>query len=174
MTSRHFKQVAPYFEILLTRHGGEKIIRSLQDSHIEFFVVGGTALAFHGIRPVTEVRDLDLLLDPLEPDLLKLKSALSSIGIDDFGDDRGTWSEPLSRHISLKTMSYCCDLLTAPSADDFADLVVDAERFPLNGTAVCIAGLRTLRVLLERAIAAGDSDAQRLQDFEALKRMDQE
>lgn len=161
---------APAYRILLSRHGGSRLLQALQKNRVEFLVVGGTALAFYGDRDLTDVRDLDLLVNPSTENILQLRTALADIGMF-ANDDEGAWHRRFNRHIPLKNPSYFCDLLTPSSVVDFETLAFNATEIDFDGVPVQVASRRSLATLLQRALQGEIDDGRRLRDLAALERI---
>ena len=65
-----------------------ELLKSLHETGVDYILVGGLALSFHGLVRATE--DIDIFLDPTEKNVSKLKLALRSV-----------WDDP-----SLEEISY--------------------------------------------------------------------
>jgi hypothetical protein len=158
----------PVFPILLSRNGGSQLLLAFRRFEVDFLVVGGTAMAFHGLRPLTEVADLDLLMNPSEGNTEQLCNALADLGLRQ-ESERGLQQARFNRHIQLKTQTYFCDLLTPSSSAEYEMMAADFAELSFEGQDLHVAHPRTLLRLLERARDSGDLGERKTNDLLCLE-----
>ncbi len=83
----------------MTRFAPERIVAALNDAGIAYVIVGGIAVAAHGV--VRATRDLDLVPEPDVANLELLAETLSDLGAEHPVDDSLTGSS-LARPVSFK------------------------------------------------------------------------
>lgn len=157
------------FHVLLSRHGGSRLLRTLQKNQVEFFVIGGTALALYGARELTDVGDLDLMVKPTEENVARLRQSIAALGFFE-PSEADAWSHRFNRHIPLKSHTYFCDLLTPESVEDFGSLSVGTTAFEFEEAPVSFASRKSLHTLLNRAMANDTTAELRRRDLAALER----
>ena len=62
-----------------------KLLRALNDKEVDYILVGGLALSFHGLVRATE--DIDLFLNPTAENVKRLKAALQTVWDDPCVDE---------------------------------------------------------------------------------------
>jgi len=146
------------------------LLRALHEHGVEYVLVGGVAMNFHGIVRATE--DVDLFVRPTEKNIARLRAALASRWEDDdiesitAADLAGDY--PTIRYGPPGTQ-YAIDLLsrlgTAVSFDDLA-----WEPVVVEGVTVRLATPETLHRMKRNTLRAVDrADAAVLRDLFGLE-----
>lgn len=123
---------------------------ALLNSHrVEFMVVGGHAVAFHGHPRFTG--DIDFLIRPSAQNATHVLEALRAFG---FGDLTLSVDDfvKLGNVIQLGRPPNRIDLLTSISGVDFEDAWTSRVRAELDGLPVCFLGWQSL---IENKLASG-------------------
>jgi hypothetical protein len=121
-----------------------RLLLALHEHHVEYVLVGGVAVNFHGIVRATE--DIDLFVRPTEENVARLRAALASRWADD--DIQGITAEDLAgRYPTVRYgppgTGYVIDLLSRlGTAFAYDDLVW--ETLEIDGVPVRIATPETL------------------------------
>lgn len=147
-----------------------ELLRALHEHGVEYVLVGGVAMNFHGIVRATE--DVDLFVRPTEENIARLRAALASRWEDDdiesitAADLAGDY--PTIRYGPPGTQ-YAIDLLsrlgTAVSFDDLA-----WEPVVVEGVTVRLATPETLHRMKRNTLRAVDrADAAALRDLFGLE-----
>lgn len=150
-----------------------RVIASLNDAGVDYAVVGGVALAIHGLVRATE--DLDLFVRPDPRNIERLRQALRTI-----------WSDPEIERITAEDLcgeypavrygppegTLYLDILTRlGEATRFSDLEVETKE--LGGVNVRVASPLTLYRMKRGTVRPIDhADAQALRDAFALDEAD--
>jgi hypothetical protein len=133
---------------LHTFGGNLALVESLTQHGVRFLVVGG--LAVHHHAPERQADDLDLLVEQTAEVARKLAAAFSSIGMQpEFTEERfvnARWVQ-----VRLKVQALYADIVTAGRAFDFEEHWRRAEDALLGDTAVKVASVSTLLLLLSRS-----------------------
>lgn len=140
------------------------LLRSLHEHEVEYILVGGLAMSFHGLVRATE--DVDLFLQATPENVERLKSAL-----------RAVWDDPCLEEISYEDLAgdyptirygppeeaFVVDLLARlGEAFCFSDL--QAEGKVIRGVPVKVATPKTLYTMKRDTVRAKDK-----MDAEALR-----
>lgn len=116
----------------------------LMNSHgVEYVVVGGHAVGFHGHPRLTG--DIDFFVEPTAANADALLRVLSAFGFADLGDLRKQFSSP-GHVVQLGHPPFRIDLLTSISGVDFATAVLSSEAANLDGVPVRIIGRKALLI----------------------------
>jgi len=137
----------------MTRFAPERIVAALNDAGIAYVIVGGIAVAAHGV--VRATRDLDLVPEPDVANLELLAHALTDLGAEHPVEDSLTGSS-LARPVSFKlaTRHGIVQVLNRmPAIPPYARLRAAAVMVELgDGTIATVCSLAHLR---EMKIASG-------------------
>ena len=150
------------------------LLRVLAAHGVDFVVVGGIAMIFHGSARVTQ--DLDICFAPDQANLHVLGAALVELGArlrgvtDDvpFVPD----GEALRRLsiVTLDTAEGPIDLLRAPSgAPPYDELRRRADRMETDGVAILVASLDDLEAM--KRASGRPKDNLDLEEIEAIRRL---
>jgi hypothetical protein len=141
---------------------------------VDFVVVGGIALVFHGSARITQ--DLDICFASDQANLDVLGSALSKLGarLRGIADDVPfTPDGDALRRISIATLDTAdgpLDLLREPpGAPSYDDLRRRAQRVQIDGVAVLVASLDDLEAM-KRATGRPKDDLD-LEEIEVIRRL---
>lgn len=147
----------------------EKLLARLADANVRFVLVGGLAVALNGYVRLTE--DVDILLEPSEPNVRRLLDCLADFGegfarelsAGDFSDEEGA--------IRIVEESEQCqlDIFTRMTGLRYADIAGDAVRSSIGGREI----LHASKAALIRLKSASVREKDRL-DVTALQRLEQD
>jgi hypothetical protein len=137
-----------------------EFIRSLNSHAVEYLVVGGYALTFHGVPRFTG--DIDLLVRPSRENAARLEQVLAEFGFRSLGLSAADFLEPESV-IQLGRPPNRIDLLTSITGVEFAQAWEARVAGELGGLPVQFLGREAL-IRNKRATAR----PQDLADLEAL------
>ncbi len=142
----------------------EKLLVVLAEAKVKFIVVGGVAVSMQGYVRLTE--DVDLLLEDAPDNLQRLLDALGGYGegfarelsLRDFTDEEG------AIRIVEEVESCQMDLFTVMAGKHYADILGDADRFPVGDHAIAFASKSSLIAWKGKSVREKDRlDAQALQ-----------
>lgn len=147
----------------------EKLLVVLAEGEVEFVLVGGVAVSLHGYLRLTE--DVDVLVEASPENVERLLTAMGNYGegfarelsLRDFGDEEG------AIRIVEESEGSQLDVFTRMAGIRFADLAVDAEKFPLAGHQILYASKRALIDLKSRSSREKDRF-----DVVALKKLQED
>jgi hypothetical protein len=141
-----------------------KVLAACRKEHVEYVLIGGAALNFHGLVRATE--DIDLFVRPTPENIARLRQAL-----------RAVYSDPSIDEISADDLSgdYPVVRYAPPTGQLFLDIIgrvgefaqyddVDAQEIEVRGVGVRVATPRSLYWLKKgtlRAIDRADAEALR-------------
>lgn len=122
----------------------EKLLVLLAEAGVDFVVVGGIAVSIQGYVRLTE--DVDILIEDSPENIGRLLERLADYGegfalelsVEDFTDEEGA--------IRIVEVTEQCqiDIFTRMSGRKYADVMADADHFPLQGHAIAIASKASL------------------------------
>jgi predicted nucleotidyltransferase len=151
-----------------------RLLRTLVGHGVDFVVVGGIALVFHGSARITQ--DLDICFASDQANLDVLGSALRKLGarLRGIADDVPfTPDGDALRRISIATLDTAdgpLDLLREPpGAPSYDDLRRRAQRVQIDGVAVLVASLDDLEAM-KRATGRPKDDLD-LEEIEVIRRL---
>jgi hypothetical protein len=128
----------------------ERIVAALNAGDIAYVIIGGLAVAAHGV--VRATRDLDLVAEPGEANLDRLAAVLTELGAEHPIDGRLT-GESLGRPVSFKLATRHGDVQVInrmPSVPPYARLRESAFSVaiaPETGAIICsLAELRAMKL----------------------------
>lgn len=104
-------------EVIFAKAENEKLLQHLYQAGVEFLVVGGAAVAFHGCREGGQYDDLDLLIAPTTENAKKVADALVAAGAP-LSASPEALAKPAIR-VPLKTWQYWAEILTPRKGVDF-------------------------------------------------------
>jgi predicted nucleotidyltransferase len=150
------------------------LLRTLVQHGVDFVVVGGIAMVFHGSARVTH--DLDICFAADQPNLDVLGAALLELGAKLRGAEEDVPFEPDGRAlrqlsiVTLDTRDGPIDLLREPSGSPAERLVRRrADRIEIDGVAVLVASLDDLAAM--KRAANRDKDRLDLEEIEVIRRL---
>ena len=138
----------------MPRFEPERIVAALNAADVAYVIVGGLAVAAHGV--VRATRDLDLVPAPTAENLDRLAATLSDLGAVHPIDETLT-GQSLARPVSFKVRTRHGDvqvLNRMPAVPPFSELIATAISVDLGGmpAPVCsLAALRTMKLASGRA-----------------------
>ena len=140
-----------------------EFVESLSSSGVEFLVVGGHAVAFHG-HP-RYIGDIDFLVRPTKENAERVLDAISRFGLPQLTLSAEDFTRPVSV-VQLGRPPNRIDLLTEISGVDFATAWAGRETADLDGCSVFILGRKEL--LLNKRASGRPKD---LADIDALEKV---
>jgi predicted nucleotidyltransferase len=150
------------------------LLRALVQHGVDFVVVGGIAMVFHGSARVTQ--DLDICFAPDQANLDVLGNALVELGARLRGVPEDVPFIPDGRALrrlsilTLGTRHGPIDLLRDPKeAPPYHELRRRAERVEVGGFAVLVASLDDLEAMKREA--GRDKDRIDLEEIEVIRRL---
>lgn len=114
-----------------------ELVESFRSKSVEFVVVGGYAVAFHGYPRLTE--DIDLLVRPTLENGRRLVEALEAFGFGSLGLTADAFIVP-DRVVQLGRAPNRVDLLTAISGVTFEEAWATRVHANLGGCSVDVIG----------------------------------
>ncbi len=135
------------------------------DRHeVRYLVIGGWALAAHGVPRLT--KDLDLWVWPDAGNAAAVVRALEEFGFAELGLTSGDFTSP-DVVVQLGYPPNRVDLITTPSGVDFEQCWADRLNLTLDGLEVAFIGLEGLKVNKRASGRAQDAvDVQVLEGIE--------
>jgi len=134
----------------------EKLLVVLAEAQVKFIVVGGVAVSMQGYVRLTE--DVDLLLEDSEDNLQRLLKVLGNYGEGfanelspgDFTDEEG------AIRIVEEVESCQMDLFTVIAGKHYADIISDADVFPIRGHGIRFASKSSLIAWKSKSVREKD------------------
>jgi hypothetical protein len=134
----------------------EKLLVLLADAGVDFVLVGGLAVTLQGYVRFTE--DVDILIDSNPENVARLLATLAGygegfageLGLEDFTEEEGA--------IRIVEEAEQCqiDVFTVMSGRIFADVIDDADLFPIQGRAIRYASKKSLITWKEKSVREKD------------------
>ncbi len=118
-----------------------EFIEFLNSRKVEYLVVGGHAVAYHGYPRFTG--DIDFFVRPSAQNAARLADALEDFGFGGLGLDPQTFTRP-NKVVQLGRPPNRIDLLTSISGVDFAEAWAGRKVGELDGLPVPFIGRATL------------------------------
>ncbi len=140
------------------------LLIELSDADVEFVIIGGYAVAFHGHARAT--KDIDVLVRASPANSARVYKALAAFGApltqfevteDEFTDYDGV--------LQLGTPPFRIDILNSATAITFDEAIENRDAFELDGRRIAVIGLTAL---IKNKNAA--ARAQDIADVKALNR----
>jgi hypothetical protein len=119
----------------------KEFIELLNSHGVEYLVVGGHAVAYHGHPRYTG--DIDFFVRPSLENAARVESALRAFGFVDSSLDASTFTEP-NRVIQLGRPPFRIDILTSISGLSFEEAWSERVFSELDHVPVCFIGKRSL------------------------------
>ena len=141
-----------------------EFVELLNSRKVDYLVVGGHAVAFHGYPRFTG--DIDFFVRPTRENADKIMDALLAFGFGDLGLEPESFTTP-DTVVQLGRPPNRIDLLTTISAVDFDDAWAGREQGTLDGLPVFFIG-RDALIRNKRAASRAKDRA----DLEALEESD--
>ena len=139
---------------------------ALMNSHgVEYLLVGGHAVGFHGHPRLTG--DIDFFVRPTVENAAALASVLEEFGFEKTAELRKEFSKP-DKIVQLGRPPFRIDLLTSISGVDFADAEAGCKAAVLDGVPVRVIGKEAL--LTNKRASGRPKD---LVDVAELQKVDQ-
>lgn len=124
-------------------------VQGLVDHQVDFLVIGGLAVVFHGCRDAMAVDDLDLMLNPSKNNAQSFLDTLTRLGLS------AAWSvDELSKpniHLPIKR-DFNLDVLTPPDGIDYEALKQRSSAARLNNISVQVVSREDLIALKRHTI----------------------
>jgi hypothetical protein len=135
---------------LLGKASNRQLVVSLTSAGAEFVVIGGVALAYHGIRNPFEVDDLDLLLEPNNKTAETVTSALSKVL-----PNHGVTEEaikPGSKIMFRSPDPFYADLIFGEEIERAPEIIDGSILVMVGSTTLRVASIGHLRTMKERVV----------------------
>lgn len=120
----------------------KEFIQSLNENNVDYLVVGGFAVAFHGHPRYT--KDIDIWLRPSESNAEAMIAALTQFGFGSLDINKADFVHP-DRIIQLGYPPARIDLLTTIPGVDFDECYQARVQTVMNGVAVSFIDLDNLK-----------------------------
>lgn len=146
--ARHASRIL-HLVSLFAKAENEKLLQHFGQAGVDFLVVGGAAVAFHGCREYGQFDDLDLLIAPTIENCRRVVDALSFAGV-----PLTASAESLAKpaiQVSVKNWQYWAEILTPRKGVDYDSIAQSA----LPG----IVGLQPVRVISRAELIKMKEDA---------------
>ena len=117
------------------------LLRALNHHDVEYLVVGGQAVSYY--CPQRAVGDLDLLVNTTLVNAEKVRSALISVGMNDFEHTKLTKPKV---QIPLKVL-HDADIITPEDGFDFSAAFSRAVQAEINGVPISILSVEDLIIM---------------------------
>lgn len=138
-----------------------EFVKSLNDNDVQYLIIGGYAVAFHGHPRYT--KDLDVWINPDSSNAEKVIQALIDFGFESIGLSESDFAQP-DVTIQLGYPPNRIDLLTTANGLTFEDCFPTRQVFEIDGVDVAFIDLENLK---ENKRATG-----RHQDLADLEKLD--
>jgi hypothetical protein len=140
-----------------------RVLAALEAAKVDYVVIGGVAVNFHGIVRATE--DLDVFVAPDPDNVARLRAALHAVytdpSIDEIRAEDLCGDYPAVRYVPPDDGPPMDILTRLGERFRFADLA--SERYDVDGQPVCVATPATLYAMKNSTVRPVDhSDAERL------------
>jgi hypothetical protein len=138
--------------VLLRKHinrGNLLLVNALTNEGVEFVIIGGVALAYHGLREVHDVDDLDLLLEPNNKTIEGVISALQTLALDT--SNLSSTIKPRTK-LPLKDCPYYAELIFAEEIERAPEIISGCILVSLDSTTLRLASVDHLRTMKERVV----------------------
>jgi hypothetical protein len=135
-------------------------LRSLGESGVEYLLVGGYAVGYHGY--VRATADLDIWVARTPENARRVVAALKQFGMDVPGLSEALFLEE-SNVVRMGVPPFRIEVLTSVSGVEFADCYKDRIETVLDGVTVCVIDLAHLKTNKQASGRAKD-----LADLEQL------
>jgi hypothetical protein len=102
---------------IFAKANNEKLLQHFERAGVDFLVVGGAAVAFHGCRDDEQYDDLDLLIAPTIENSRRVADALVAAGV-----PLAASAEALAKpaiQVPVKNLQYWAEILTPRKGFDF-------------------------------------------------------
>lgn len=155
--------------LLLCKAENRDLVARLLKGGVDFVVVGSSALAYYGLREITDVGDLDLLVNDTKENAERVLSVLSAAGV-----PVNATTDQLARpraQIKLKGgTQYWADILTSTEEIPFDQVLTDAVIVIKDGLTLKVASIAYLRCMKEITLRDGGEEvAKHEADLERLR-----
>jgi hypothetical protein len=141
----------------------KEFFRLLNASRVEYVIVGGYAVAFHGF--VRATKDIDVLFHSTPQNIKRLISALAGFGISEASMDANTFSEQ-GRIVRMGSPPLMIELINAVGGVTFAHIWKNRVQGTYGDVPVCF--ISRIDLLRNKKAAGRPQD---LRDVEELGRL---
>jgi hypothetical protein len=141
----------------------KEFFRLLNVSRVEYVIVGGYAVAFHGF--VRATKDIDVLFHNTPSNIKRLISALAGFGISEASMDANTFSEQ-GRIVRMGSPPLMIELINAVGGVTFAHIWKNRVQGTYGDVPVCF--ISRIDLLRNKKAAGRPQD---LRDIEELGRL---
>ena len=148
------------------------LVRLLLKQRASFIVAGGTAVAHYGCRAAwPPADDMDLLVEPTQPNAQAIDAALYAAGIPNASIDSAMRNR---RPLQVRFVAYRVDFVPLPEGADFGDLASRCQiaRTQPDDHEVRVLGVRDLIAMKRAAVASATATLDKhSRDLECLTKL---
>ncbi|KAF0110319.1 MAG: hypothetical protein FD147_1704 [Chloroflexi bacterium] len=119
----------------------KEFIESLNTNDVQYLVIGGYAVAFHGVPRYTKV--LDIWINPTVENAIRIISALKEFGFQSLGIQVGDLTTP-AQTIQLGYPPERIDLITTIDGVEFSECYQKGIKFEDSGVTINVIDLENL------------------------------
>jgi predicted nucleotidyltransferase len=120
----------------------KEFIASLNDNKVQYLVVGGYAVAFHGHPRYT--KDIDIWIEPTDENICLLLKAIDDFGFGSLGFKKEDFSKP-DMIVQIGVPPNRIDLLNSIDGLDFKEAIANKKIITKDGVSINLVGLDDLR-----------------------------
>ncbi|MGA3287257.1 MAG: nucleotidyltransferase [Bacteroidota bacterium] len=120
----------------------KEFIASLNDNKVQYLVVGGYAVAFHGHPRYT--KDIDIWIEPTDENICLLLKAIDDFGFGSLGFKKEDFSKP-DMIVQIGVPPNRIDLLNSIDGLDFKEAIANKKIITKDGVSINLIGLDDLR-----------------------------
>jgi hypothetical protein len=153
-------------DILTTNGQNANFVSHLIKNEVEFIVVGGIAVVYHGCRNPMEVDDLDILINPTLDNAERFIESLPELNLKP--PFKATDIAKPKVQIPIKKIYYL-DVLTPPEGIEFVELMDRSLPAILNSLAVKVVSRPDLIALKKIAVQEEGSTEKHEKDLACLE-----
>lgn len=134
---------------LLGRASNRSLVETLACAGIDFVVIGGVSLAYHGYRDPFEVDDLDLLFEPSQ---ITIERVVPAVCAHLPWQVSGSAVKPGSKLTLRSPTPFYADLIFAKEIDNAPAIISSAVVVSIGSTTLKVASVEHLKTMKERVV----------------------
>jgi hypothetical protein len=135
---------------LLSKADNRRLVETLAAAAIDFVVIGGVALAYHGVRDPFEVDDLDLLFEPSKKTAERIVPAICNLLSRKVLTE--TAVKPGSKLMFRSPDPFYADLIFAEETERAPEIICGAAFVPVGNITLRLASVDHLRTMKKRVV----------------------